>query len=115
MPLPRRFGPERAYAMACSFEITPTSLVRSTKMRLRVSNLSHSSRLGMNSSRNFLSCGMKLSGRSYLSAHPRVRRGETRSSQQLEKVIKFLALGECVQKDRHRAQIEGHRADTKQM
>src|SRR2546428_817338 len=48
------------------------SLVRSTKIRLRVNRLSHSLRLGSNSSRNFFSRGMKVSGKSRICPPTRV-------------------------------------------
>src|SRR5206468_5556327 len=50
-----------------------------------------------------------------LSADARVGGSKTRASQQFEKIIKFFALGESVEKNRHRAQVEGHCADTQQM
>ena len=45
-----------------------------------------------------------------LTADARVGSGEARAGQQLEEIIEFLALGEGVEKDRHRAEIERHRA-----
>ena len=50
-----------------------------------------------------------------LSAHARVGSGETRASQQFEKIIKFFALGERVKEDRHGPQVESHCAETHQM
>ena len=38
-----------------------------------------------------------------LPAHARVGGSETRASEQLEKVIEFFALSECVEEDCHRA------------
>ena len=51
----------------------------------------------------------------YLPAYARVGRSETRSRQQLEKIIEFLALSERVQKHRHGAQVESHGAETQQV
>ena len=50
--------------IARSRGITPTSRVRSTKMRLRVSSLSISSSCGMKPSRNVCSCGINVGGKS---------------------------------------------------
>ena len=47
-----------------------------------------------------------------LSTDASIRGGEARSRQQLEKIVKFFALGEGVEEDRHCAEVEGHRADT---
>ena len=50
-----------------------------------------------------------------LSAHARVGGGEARASQKLKKIIKFFALGEGVEEDRHCTQVEGHCTDAHQM
>ena len=50
-----------------------------------------------------------------LSAHAGIGSGKTRACEQLEKVIKFFALGERVEEDRHRTEIERHRAKTHQV
>src|SRR5437870_340188 len=41
-----------------------------------------------------------------LPAYACIGSGKTRAGEQLEKIIKFFALGECVEEDRHRAEIE---------
>src|SRR6478609_1640759 len=50
-----------------------------------------------------------------LSAYAGVGCGEPGTGQKLEKVIQFFALGERVEKHRHRAQIERHRAEPEKM
>src|SRR5437870_3798589 len=50
-----------------------------------------------------------------LPAHACVGGGETRAGQQLEKVIKFFALGKRVEEDRHCTEIESHRPETEQV
>ena len=91
------------------------SRVRSTKMRLRVSSLSISSSCGMKPSRNCFELRDEAFRQiANLAADARVGSGETRAGQQLEKIIEFLALGEGVEKHRHRAEIERHRAEAEQ-
>src|SRR4029078_611114 len=50
-----------------------------------------------------------------LSAYSRVRGGKPCAGQEFEKVIKFFTLSERVEKDRHRTEIERHRAQPKQV
>ena len=50
-----------------------------------------------------------------LTADARVGSGEARAGQEFEKIIEFLALGEGVEKHRHRAEIERHRAEPEEM
>src|SRR2546423_6241605 len=50
-----------------------------------------------------------------LAADARVGRSEARPSEELEQVIELFALGERVEKRRHRAEIEGHGAEAEQM
>ena len=46
-----------------------------------------------------------------LTAHAGIGCGESRAGQEFEEIIKFLALGEGVEKHRHGAEIERHRAE----
>ena len=67
------------------------SRVRSTKMRLRVSNFSISSKLTDDFVEKLASCGMQAAGKiADLSADARVSRGETRAGQQLRRDCKFF-------------------------
>ena len=50
-----------------------------------------------------------------LPAHARVGSGKSRAGEQLEKIIKFFALGERVKENRHRPKIERHRAEPQQV
>ena len=50
-----------------------------------------------------------------LSAHARVGCGEPGARQKLEQVIQFFTLSERVEKDRHSAEIERHRAQPEEM
>src|SRR5207249_11822484 len=50
-----------------------------------------------------------------LAADASVRGGKAGTGKQLEKIIKYFALGESVEKYRHRSEIERHRAKTHQM
>src|SRR5215475_3632090 len=50
-----------------------------------------------------------------LSADSRVRGGKPCAGQDFEEVIKFFALGERVEKDRHRTEIERHRPESQEV
>src|SRR5215470_7210324 len=50
-----------------------------------------------------------------LPANSRVRGRKPRASQKFEEVIKLFTLSERVEKDRHRTEIERHRADSKEV
>src|SRR5205823_2058440 len=50
-----------------------------------------------------------------LSAHARIGCGKTRAGKELEKIIEFLALSECVEEDCHCAEIERHRTNSHQV
>src|SRR5262249_5297274 len=50
-----------------------------------------------------------------LSAHAGVGRGEPGAGQEFEQVVEFFAFCERVEKNRHGAEIERHRAKSKEM
>src|SRR5437867_10918839 len=50
-----------------------------------------------------------------LPAHARVGGSEPRAGEQLEKVIKFFALGKRIKENRHGTEIERHRAEAEQV
>ena len=50
-----------------------------------------------------------------LSTNARIRGGKARAGQQLEEIVDFLALGEGIEKNGHRAEIERHRAQAEEV
>ena len=78
--------------------------------------MSHSSRLGTKVVEEFFELRDKAFRKiADLSAHAGVGGGEPRAGQKLEKVIEFFALGEGVEENGHRAEIERHRAEPEEM
>ena len=92
------------------------SRVRSTKILFRVSKLIDLIELGDEAVEERLQLrDERLRQVANLSADSRVGSGEARAGQQFKQIVELLALGEGVEENRHRAEIERHRAQAQQV
>ncbi len=102
--------------MASSFEMTPMSWVRSTKMRLLREQRVDLVDDGHDFVEELLQPGDE--GRrqvARLAADAGVAGGEARAGELLAQVVDLFALGEGVEEDGHRAHIHGEAADAEQV
>ena len=102
--------------MAFSLVMNPTSRVRSTKMRLRVSRPSDL----VEHRHNFLEKLSQLRGKCFrqvanLAADARVARREPRAGQLLDEIVNLLTLGERVHEHAQSAGIHRERAQAEQV